>query len=386
MTGPARSEPRRGRPRLHLADRPAAEFVGKGIGAVPAWLGREIDVLFPGAFALVMATGIIANAFYFEHPRPLSDLLFAIDLAAYCWLLAATILRMLRVPRAVCADLTDPRQVFAFFTLVAATDVLGVGVLLRGWPGAAVLLWLAALVLWLLLTYLSFAVLAFLNSGAEADVVHGGWLIAIVGTESLVILGVLLARSFGAAAPLIFVLAHMLWGIGLAFYAIYVTLFAHRIFFFAFEPDDITPLLWVVMGAAAISTNAGSALLATDSGLAFLQAMRGFIGGVTLVAWAWATWWIPLLVLFGIWKHGVRGVPIRYTPALWGLVFPLGMYALASLRLSVVAAVPALRAMSTMMLWIALAAWTATAAGLVFSSWRGYRDFAGAAAPAAPDA
>jgi tellurite resistance protein TehA-like permease len=340
-----------------------------------AWLRHEIDVLSPASFALVMATGIISNGFYFESPRALSHVLFAINVAAYCWLLTVTILRAVRVPCAVWTDVTNPRRVFAFFTLVAATDVLGVGLTLRGWELLAVAMWLAALVLWLFLIYASFAVLTFLNTGREADVVHGGWLIGIVGTESLVILGTLVARSFGPVAPLIFVAAHMLWGIGLVFYGIYITLFAHRIFFFAFEPDDITPLLWVVMGAAAISANAGTALIATESPVAFLRAMSGFIDGITLIAWAWATWWIPLLASLGIWKHGVRRVPISYTPMLWALVFPLGMYAVASLRLSYAADVKALHTISFVMIWIAFAAWGATGVGLLAGLRGSYRDF-----------
>jgi tellurite resistance protein TehA-like permease len=345
-----------------------------------AWLAREIDALFPGSFALVMATGIISNAFYFEAPRAVSDVLFWFNVVAYPVLVAATILRAIRVPRAMWADLTNPRQVFSFFTIVAATDVLGVAVLLRGHGGLAILMWLLALGVWLALLYTSFGVLTFLNNARGADVVDGAWLIAIVGTQSLVVLGTALARAFGAGAGLIFVLVHMLWGVGLVLYAIFITLFAQRIFFYEFEPDDITPPLWVVMGAAAISTNAGSALITADSHLPYLQSMRGFIDGVTLIAWAWATWWIPLLALLGIWKHGVRRIPIRYSPALWSLVFPLGMYALASLRLSLAADVPALRTMSVMMVWTALAAWTMTAVGLVVSSWRSYRAFAREAA------
>jgi len=66
-----------------------------------------------------------------------------------------------------------------------------------------------------------------------------------------------------------------------------------------------------------------------ESGMSFLHSMRPFIDGVTLIMWAWATWWIPLLLLFGIWKHGICPVPLTYTPMFWSLVFPLGMYALA---------------------------------------------------------
>jgi Voltage-dependent anion channel len=53
-------------------------------------------------------------------------------------------------------------------------------------------------------------------------------------------------------------------------------------------------------------------------------------------------------------------VPITYTPMLWSLVFPLGMYALASLRLSLASDFPPLRAVLLAMVWIALAVWAGT--------------------------
>lgn len=342
-------------------------------GRLASWADRRIETLYPGYFALVMATGIISNALRLEGYRWLSDLMFAGNVLAYPWLLALTALRALRHPRAIWADLTNPRLVFAFFTIVAATDVLGIGIHLRGAATLALWFWLAALATWFVLIYFSFGVLTFLNTAQGANVVHGGWLIAIVGTESLVILGTFIAPETGEFAPSVFVLIQMLWGVGLGLYAIFITLFAYRIFFFEVGPDDITPLLWVVMGAA-ISTNAGSTLILTDSGLPFLVAMRPFIDGMTLIVWAWGTWWIPMLILFGIWKHVVCRVPITYTPMLWSLVFPLGMYALASLRLALASDFPPLRHISQAMVWVAFAAWGATLAGFVGALWRGWRD------------
>jgi tellurite resistance protein TehA-like permease len=139
------------------------------------------------------------------------------------------------------------------------------------------------------------------------------------------------------------------------------------------QPQHITPMLWVVMGAAAISTNAGALIILTDAPVPFLQAMRPFIDSVTLIMWAWATWWIPLLVVFGVWTHGVHRLPLTYTPLFWSLVFPLGMYALASLRLSHAADMTLLAALSRMMVWIALAAWLLTSAGFVVTGWRRLR-------------
>jgi tellurite resistance protein TehA-like permease len=127
------------------------------------------------------------------------------------------------------------------------------------------------------------------------------------------------------------------------------------------------------MGAAAITTNAGSVLILTDSGNAFLESLLPFMKGMTLFTWAWATWWIPVLILFGVWKHFTRRVPLTYTPMLWSLVFPLGMYTVASLRLSNVANFALLRQISLGMVWIAFGVWILTSMGLLGAAWKSAR-------------
>lgn len=363
-------------PRRHGTDLPRRASL---VYRLRGWLLGQIATLYPGCFALVMATGIISNAMYFEGQRGWSDFLFVVNVIAYPWLAIITITRCVQFRRLMWSDLINPRLVFSFFTMVAGTDVFGIGMALRGFGTVALVMWLFSLGLWFILIYFSFGVLTFLNTAHGAGVVHGNWLIAIVGTESLVILGTLVAPTLGNVGPTVFVLIHMLWGVGLGLYGIFITLFSYRIFFFDVEPDDITPLLWVVMGAAAISTNAGSTLILTESGMPFLHSMRPFIDGITLIMWAWASWWIPLLLLFGIWKHGVCRVPLTYTPTLWSLVFPLGMYALASLRLSLAAEFPPLQSISHAMVWVALAAWATTAFGLVVASWRSFHSVTEAA-------
>ena len=75
-------------------------------------------------------------------------------------------------------------RVFSFFTLVASNDILGAGFYLRGVAAVPPDLWLFALFTWFTLIYYSFGVFTFRNSTHGADAVHGGWLLAIVGTES----------------------------------------------------------------------------------------------------------------------------------------------------------------------------------------------------------
>jgi tellurite resistance protein TehA-like permease len=61
---------------------------------------------------------------------------------------------------------------------------------------------------------------------------------------------------------------------------------------------------------------------------------------------------------------------------LWSLVFPLGMYVMATLRLSLAADFPPLETISHGMIWVALAAWTATAVGFIYACWQSYRQSA----------
>lgn len=344
-----------------------------GFRAAGQWIERAAGDLDPGYFALVMATGIVSNAFFLQGYRPLSDALFAVNLVAYPWLWLLTLWRAARFRRAMTTDLLDPSRVFLFFTTVAATDVFAMSIGLRGFAGVALALWLVAVVLWLALIYFGFAVLLFHNREAGADVIGGAWLNAIVGTQSLVIVGGALALPAAHLGRQIFIVLPMLWAVGLALYGILIALLCQRFFFTAVAPDDVAPPLWVVMGAAAISVNAGLILLTDGSVTPFIRSLQPFLGGTTLAVWAWATWWIPLLLLLGLWKHGVHRRPLGYSPLLWSMVFPLGMYAAATLRLSRFAAVPALATWSSAVAWAALATWCATAAGLVVSTWQSAR-------------
>lgn len=342
---------------------------------LPAWADGQIATLHPGSFAVVMATGIVSNALFFQNHRHLSDILFIASATIFAWLVVITVVRALRFPRMLWSDLIDPRLVFSFFTFVAAADVFGAGAGLRGLGATAFHLWLIAFAVWLVLIYCSFAVLTFLNTAANTDVIDGGWLLAIVATESLVVLGATIAPSTKNFAAAIAVLVHMLWGLGLALYAIYMTQFIYRLFYGEVRPQHMTPILWVVMGAAAISANAGSALALAPTRVHLLHSITPFLDGATLIMWTWATFWIPLLLIFAIWKFAVHRAPLTYTPLQWGAVFPLGMYSVATSRFALAGDLPGLHAIAEAMLWVAVVAWVATLVAFAAACWRSFREF-----------
>ncbi|MBH9552083.1 tellurite resistance/C4-dicarboxylate transporter family protein [Inhella gelatinilytica] len=325
----------------------------------------SLRALHPGNFAFVMASGILALGFNGLGFGRLGAALGVIAVAAWAVLLGLSALRLARHAAAVKIDLLNPRMVFSYFTLVAATNIVGLLLHSQGQMQAAIACWVVAFLAWASLLYLAFSVLTILTHEHNVNIVHGGWLIAIVGTQSLVLLGSRIAPELGPLAGAMRVEVHMLWGLGLALYGIFVTLFCYRIFFLTLRPEDISPLLWVVMGAAAIAANAGTSLITDDTGIAFLTAQRPFIEGVTLMIWTWATWWIPMLAIFSLWKHGVRKLPLRYEPVLWSAVFPLGMYAVASARLGLAADFPPLHWIAQGVIWVAFLAWCGAGVGLL---------------------
>lgn len=331
---------------------------------------KALESLHPGNFAFVMATGIISVALNAQgHSEP-SVAFAVIAIVAWVVLLLLCIARTVSFYQAVVIDLTSPRMVFSYFTLVAATNIVGMLLHGYGFSTLAVVCWFIAFSCWCLLLYLAFSVLTFLSHEENVNIMHGGWLITIVGTQSLVLLGVAIAPSFGEYEHYMMMEVHLLWGLGLSLYGIFVTLFCYRIFFLRLKPQDLTPLLWVVMGAAAISANAGTSLLQSQGQIPFLATQVPFIDGVTLMIWSWATWLVPLLTLFGIWKHIVRKEPFAYEPIIWSMVFPLGMYTVASERIGHVAQFPPMIWIAQIVLVLALIAWAFSLVGLLSKVWR----------------
>lgn len=331
-----------------------------------------LKALYPGYFVLTMATGIIAIALDMLEMPMLSGLMFKATLFSWLTLLGLYLWRLILFPKTVWSELINPSTTFIFFSFVAATDVVGILLYLHGLKGLAFACWILALIGWLSLLHCSFTILTIHRTERNINVVHGGWLICIVGTQSLVLLGINVINQVGVYAAYMMVGLYMLWGIGLILYAIFVTLFCYRLFFFDMKDTDYTPLMWVVMGAAAISANAGSALSLSDPMMPVLVALHPIVNAVSLLLWTWASWWIPLLTVVGYWKHFIRHIPLRYDPRQWSIVFPLGMYAVASFRLALAADFEPMHWISQAMIWVAIAVWCSVMGGLFYDVYQHY--------------
>jgi len=335
--------------------------------SVTASKQSAVATLFPGYFALVMATGIVSIAAHFLGMEPIAQGLLWFNVAAYIVLWALTITRIAKYRALFIADLISHGRSVLFLTIVAGTCVLGnqFAILTPNLLPIAAMLWLLGLALWLILIYTFFTVVTLREpKPAFESVINGSWLLVVVSTESIGVLGTLVANALGNP-QFVLLIALAMYLIGALLYLPIITLILYRWLFFSMKPTELTPPYWINMGALAISTLAGSRLLLTVKDWDFLQGVAPFIQGLTLLYWGMATWWIPLLIIVGIWRHVVQHVLLSYDPQYWAMVFPLGMYTVATFVLIKATGLTLLSFIPQIFIFVALLAWLLTFLGLV---------------------
>ena len=341
----------------------------------------RVATLFPGYFALVMATGIVAIAAQLRGFGTIAAVLLVTAAIGYVALWVLTGARAVRYPGRVVADLTSHQRGAGFLTIVAATNVLGSAFLVTGGTVPAVwrkttaeTLWFAGLVLWIALLYAFIVAVTIDREKPSLDAgIGGAWLLLVVSTESVAVLGARVAALMHADWVLFTAL--VAFCIGAMLYIVIIGLIFYRWTFFPMGGLQLTPPYWINMGALAIATLAGSLLLQLAPASALIAAIQPFIAGLTILFWAFASWWIPILIAVGFWRHVIQRVPLAYDPQYWAMVFPLGMYAtgtavmLTAFRSVLGVDLSFLSWVSPVFFWIALASWLVVFAAMIVSLW-----------------
>jgi tellurite resistance protein TehA-like permease len=324
------------------------------------WAGEAVRTLNSGYFALVMATGIVSIAMQNHHAYPISVTLLWLAGIEYIALLGVYLWRLARFRSAVAADLSDPSRAFGYFTFVAATNVLGARLALDQRHIAAFVLLAVGWLAWLVLGYVIpwTAVLGHARHPILQNA-NGTWFIWVVASQSIAVLAAALEPSVDIGRREFALLAVFSWSVGIFLYAAVGILVAARMLLYSLQPDDMTPPYWVSMGATAITVLAGARIVQMADAPA-VTATRGLVAGASVVFWAFGTWLIPPLVAVGVWRHVVHRIPLRYEAPLWSVVFPLGMYGVASQNLGQTDHLPAVNAIGANESWVALAAWALT--------------------------
>src|SRR5215475_4884940 len=175
-------------------------------GASPAW-HSSLATFFPGYFALVMATGIVSLAAHFLGHEYIGQALLWLNVCAYVVLWVVTGMRFVCYRAQLIDDLTHHARGVTFLTKVAATCVLGTQfAVLTPFISVAIGLWFVGLGLWVVLLYTFFTAVTVREPKPSLEAgINGAWLLVVVSTQSICILGTDILPAFAVAEPVLFV-------------------------------------------------------------------------------------------------------------------------------------------------------------------------------------
>ncbi len=322
-------------------------------------LKARVRNLNPGCFAAVMATGIVSIDVMEHGMARLAVALLVLNVILWLWLLVLSVWRLAAWPHSVIEDFSTPSRGASFLTMSAGTLVLANQFIeVVHWPRTALALTIVGTIFWAALIYLFLAgVITARVKPHFSRSINGGWLIAVVATQAV---SVVVTQQ--ATDPAWLFVSLSLYMLGAALYLMIITLVVYRMVFLRLRARDFTPPYWINMGALAITTLAGSELVlhAPDTGP--VARLVPFVEGFTVFFWATATWWIPLLIILGIWRHLWQHVRWHYDTDDWDIVFPLGMYTVGTLSLSQAIGADFLRPIANVGVWINIAVWIIVAA------------------------
>jgi Voltage-dependent anion channel len=250
------------------------------------------------------------------------------------WVMLAVLLplRAVRAPASFRADVRTP----VAFTASVATAVLGTRLALLGWVWAGVAALVVSFVLWAVVLRPVLAGWKFPTVGVS--------LLLSVSVESLAVLAVTVAVP--EHARWLVIVALVAFGLGLGIYAFVISRFDFRQL--AVGRGDH----WITGGALGIAALAAAKITAAARALGILRGGAGVLEDIAVSLWILTMLWL-LVLLFAEtrWPRPSVG------PGRWSTVFPLGMYAVCSFAVGVVAHADAITSSARVWIWVGLASW-----------------------------
>jgi C4-dicarboxylate transporter/malic acid transport protein len=217
----------------------------------------------------------------------------------------------------------------------------------------------------------------FTRQSHAIDQMTAVWLLPVVAAEVAAASGGLLAPHLQGAQAQLTVLAtsYVLWALSVPLAMSILVILVLRMAIHKLPPAGMAASSWLALGplgtgALALLVMGGAApAIFTANGLAGVgEAARGIgiIGGLLL--WGYGLWWMATAILITA-RYLRDGMPFNL--GWWGYTFPLGVYAVATLRPSIVLPIHAFAVFGVGLVAALAILWLIVGALTLRGAWRG---------------
>ena len=353
-------------------------------------LDRPLEVIrqfTPNWFAVTMGTGVLALALA-ACPWRLPGLPV---LAESLWLLAVLLFCLFSGLYAArwLLFFDEAREIFAHasVSMFIGTIPMGLatlinGLLLFGLPrwGAAVLP--LALGLWWLDAAMALACgvlipyLMFTRQAHRIDQMTAVWLLPVVAAEVAAASGGLLVPHLAVSEQFsVLVASYVLWAYSVPVALSLLVILLLRLALHKLPPASMAASSWLALGPIATGAlgllvlgSAAPAVFSTHGLVGIGEIARGLGLLGALLLWGLGLWWLALAVLVTQ-RQARDGMPFNL--GWWGFTFPLGVYALTTLRLGEALAAPFFTGLGTVQVLLLALLWTLVASRTLAGAYRG---------------
>ena len=353
-------------------------------------LDRPLEVIrqfTPNWFAVTMGTGVLALALA-AFPWQLPGLH---ALAEGLWLLAVLLFGLFTGLYAArwLLFFDEAREIFAHATVSMSIGTIPMGLatlinglLLFGLPrwGAAVLP--LALGLWWLDVAMALACgvlipyLMFTRQAHRIDQMTAVWLLPVVAAEVAAASGGLLLPHLAAGEHFtVLVASYVLWAYSVPVALSLLVILLLRLALHRLPPASMAASSWLALGPIATGAlgllvlgSAAPAVFAAHglAGIGEIARGLGLLGALLL--WGLGLWWLALAVLVTQ-RQAREGMPFNL--GWWGFTFPLGVYALTTLRLGEALAAPFFTGLGAALVVLLALLWLLVASRTLAGAYRG---------------
>ena len=304
----------------------------------------------PNWFAATMGTGILALAlgqlpFVAQWPKALGEALWFFNIVLFC------LFTLMYASRWV-LFFDEAKQIFGHSTvsMFFGTIPMGLATIINGfllyglprWGGgvvalAEVLWWIdvtMALACGVLIPYMMFT-----RQQHSIDQMTAVWLLPVVAAEVAAASGGLLAPHLADASAqfTMLITSYVLWAYSVPVALSILVILLLRMALHKLPHESMAASSWLSLGP--IGTGAlGMLLLGNDAPAIFAAHGMASIGGVAegigliggVLFWGLGSWWMVLALLI-TGRYFREGIPFNL--GWWGFTFPLGVYAVTTLKL-----------------------------------------------------